>query len=369
MSTTENPTYFERTMRVILPLGICAALIWLAQYLSDALVPFCIALLAAYLMNPLAEQLEKVIKNRAVAVLGTLIIVVGFFAATMALTAPLITGEVAHMGRLLSEVMQNSELAERAAKHLPPDVWQAVKDVASRPEIQDLFKGGDALAMAKAVLAKVLPGVWGVMRGAAGLLAGLAGLVVVLLYTVFLMLDYRRVRENWVEIIPPAQRELVLAFAEDFQAAMSRYFRAQAAVAACVGILFAIGFSLIGLPLGILLGLFIGLLNMVPYLQLAGFVPAFFLGTVHALETGTGLWTVFGLIITVFAVVQLVQDAVLTPRIMGQATGLSPAVILLSLSIWGKLLGMLGMLIAIPMTCLLWAWYQRYVTQGAEPTT
>ncbi|MBU1003975.1 MAG: AI-2E family transporter [Proteobacteria bacterium] len=362
-----SPPYtLDRLTRIVLALGMTAALVWLARYLSDALVPFCIALLAAYLMNPLAERLERLVKNRAVAVLGTLLLVAAALAAALALTAPLISGEVAHMGRLLSEVLQNSELAERAAKHLPPDIWQALRDVASRPEIQDMFKGGDALAMAKAMAAKVLPGVWGVMRGAAGLLAGLTGLVVIMLYTVFLMLDYRRVRDNWTQIIPPAQRALVVDFAEDFQTAMGRYFRAQAVVAACVGLLFSLGFGLIGLPLGILLGLFIGLLNMVPYLQLAGFVPAFFLGAIHALETGTDLWTTLALILTVFAVVQLIQDAVLTPRIMGQATGLSPAVILLSLSVWGKLLGMLGLLIAIPLTCLLWAWYQRYLTQGDE---
>ncbi|MCP4199524.1 MAG: AI-2E family transporter, partial [Proteobacteria bacterium] len=66
-----------------------------------------------------------------------------------------------------------------------------------------------------------------------------------------------------------------------------------------------------------------------------------------------------------FAVVQIIQDTILVPRIMGKVTGLSPAVILLSLSIWGKLLGMLGLLIALPMTCLLWAYYQRLIKSVA----
>ena len=71
------------------------------------------------------------------------------------------------------------------------------------------------------------------------------------------------------------------------------------------------------------------------------------------------IWAMCGLTILVFAVVQAIQDSFLVPRIMGRVTGLSPAVILLSLSVWGKLLGLLGLLIALPMTCLLIAYYRR----------
>jgi predicted PurR-regulated permease PerM len=158
----------------------------------------------------------------------------------------------------------------------------------------------------------------------------------------------------------------VQSFFRDFKVGMQRYFRAQAAVAFIVGILFAIGFSVISLPLGILLGLFIGLLNMVPYLQIIGVIPAAVLATMHALESGISIWLSLGLTGLVFIVVQIIQDTILIPRIMGKVTGLSPAIILLSLSIWGKLLGMFGLLIALPMTCLLWAYYQRLIKPFAE---
>ena len=118
--------------------------------------------------------------------------------------------------------------------------------------------------------------------------------------------------------------------------------------------------------MAILLGLFIGLLNMVPYLQMIGIIPAVLLALVHALETGTNFWMVLGLTGLVFAVAQIVQDAFLVPKIMGDVTGLSPAAILLSLSIWGKLLGIFGLLIALPMTCLLLAYYQRLLATSQE---
>ena len=112
------------------------------------------------------------------------------------------------------------------------------------------------------------------------------------------------------------------------------------------------------------LGLFIGLLNMVPYLQLVGFIPTILLAVVKAADTGESFWMIMLSALIVFAVVQTIQDTILTPKIMGHVTGLNPAIILLSLSIWGSLLGILGMVIALPMTTLLITYYQRYVIKN-----
>jgi predicted PurR-regulated permease PerM len=117
----------------------------------------------------------------------------------------------------------------------------------------------------------------------------------------------------------------------------------------------------VGLPLGILLGLFVGLLNMVPYLQIIGLIPAALLALVHAIHAGVNIWLVLGLTGLVFVVVQIIQDVILVPRIMGKVTGLNPAMMMLSLSIWGKLLGLLGMIIALPVTCLLLVYYRRLI--------
>ena len=85
------------------------------------------------------------------------------------------------------------------------------------------------------------------------------------------------------------------------------------------------------------------------------------LAIVKSAETGQNFWMVLGMALVVFAVVQAIQDTILTPRIMGRVTGLNPALILLSLSVWGALLGLLGMVIALPMTSLLQTYYQRYI--------
>ena len=109
------------------------------------------------------------------------------------------------------------------------------------------------------------------------------------------------------------------------------------------------------------LGLFIGALNLVPYLQVIGFVPTIVLAMLKAADTGGNFWFILLAALIVFAVVQAIQDMVIVPRIMGKITGLNPAIILLSLSIWGSLMGMLGMIIALPLTTLMLSYYQRFI--------
>ena len=363
----DSKTYtFDRVVRIALTAGLLCGLVWLLGYLSDVLIPFAVALLLAYLINPLVLLVQKKVKNHTAAVFLSLILIAGLTSFLGTLVIPMLVGEIAQMGRVLSEVANNSALAERAAKFLPPDLWQALQDYAARKEVQDFFKSDSFWKIVQTATHKIMPGVWGLITGTTNLFLSLIGLSVIGLYLVFLLMDYQNVSEGWKDLLPAAFRDHITGFATEFEAAMSRYFRAQAAVAAIVGILFALGFWLIGLPMGILLGLFIGLLNMVPYLQLIGLIPAVLFAMVHAIETGTGVFVMLGLTGLVFVVVQIIQDALLTPKIMGKVTGLNPAMILLSLSIWGKLLGLFGLIIALPMTCLFLAYYRNLLASSAK---
>ena len=148
---------------------------------------------------------------------------------------------------------------------------------------------------------------------------------------------------------------------------MNRYFRGQSLIALCVGILLAIGFKIIDFPLAIILGLFIGLLNMIPYLQTIGIIPMVILSLLRSAESGENFWIIFGLSLLVLGIVQCIQDLYLTPRIMGKAMGLNPAIILLSLSIWGILLGFIGLIIALPLTTLCLSYYKRFILEEKEP--
>jgi predicted PurR-regulated permease PerM len=341
-------------------------MVWLLRYLSDVLIPFAIALLMAYLMNPLVVAVRKRFRHHAVAVFISLLLVGGVLSLLIWIAAPVIGKEFSHMGVVVSHVVNGSTFAERAGDLLPAHLWQTIREYAEKKEVQEFFTTENLLNIAHSAAQKLLPGVWGIIAGTATFVMGLVGLAIIGLYLIFLLLYYPKLSEGWKGLLPPAHRDSIAAFVYEFESAMGRYFRGQAAVASIVGALFATGFWIIGLPLGILLGLFIGVLNMVPYLQIIGLIPAFIMALFYALETGTELWVICGLTGAVFAAVQLIQDGILVPKIMGRVTGLNPAMILLSLSIWGKLLGLFGLLIGLPMTCLLLAYYRRFLATGGE---
>lgn len=363
----DDRTYtFDRVVRIVATTGVLVGLVWLAGYLSDVLIPFAVALLIAYLVNPLVVRIQKKIRNRSAAVFITLLLLLAAAVILAMVIIPLVASEVSHMSRIVSQIAENSKVAQRAADYLPNQLWQSIQEFFTRPEIRKFFDTEKMIGALRAGAEKILPGVWGLITGTASFLLGLLGLAVIGLYLVFLLLDYERIATGWKELIPTDYRDAVVGFVDDFEVAMSNYFRGQAAVAAICGVLFAVGFALIGLPLGILLGLFIGLLNMVPYLQIIGLIPAFLLALFHALETGASFWGILALTGLVFVAVQVIQDAFLVPKIMGKVTGLNPAMILLSLSIWGKLLGLLGLIIALPATYLLLVYYRRLI-YGPSP--
>ncbi len=365
----DKPYSFDRVFRIFAGLAIAGGAIWLINCLSDVLIPFAVAFLMAYLLNPLVCRLQNKIRNRSLAVFLTLGMVIIIISGAGWLIIPVIRQEISHTSYLLQRVAQDTDFSHRASQYLPSWLWNYVLEFAKGDKsrhIQALFGQSDIFALLQAVGKNVMPGVWKVIHGAASFFVGLAGILIVMIYLVFMLLDYQRLKDEWKDLIPPGWRGVILEFIRDSNDGMNRYFRAQALIAFIVGLLFAAGFELIGLPLGILLGLFIGLLNMVPYLQIIGLIPAGLLAMIGAIETGGSLWAGMGLTMLVFAVVQIVQDAFLTPRIMGKAMGLSPAMILLSISVWGKLMGLLGLIIALPMTCLLIAYYRRMVASADQ---
>jgi predicted PurR-regulated permease PerM len=369
--TSPRPYDFDRVVRALIAAGVIVAIVWLLRFLSDVLLPFAVAVLLAYLINPIVCFLERKLHSRTAA---TLVTVFGCLAAVMLLVAvllPRITRETSDFGRMVRQ-LRSEPTTTRSAVPLRERFSAYIES-----QHNELFKGFliklrqtlgeiDYGALAVEAGRRVAPGLWGLVSGVLSFLLGLAGLVIVLLYLIFVSIDYAHLSADWPTYLPPKHRDRIVAVIEEFSLAMSRYFRGQFIIASIVGVLFAIGFWLIGLRMGILLGLFIGALNMVPYLQAVGMVPAVMLGVVRAVEHDTSVFWSVVLVLLVFAIVQTLQDGLLTPWIMGKQTGLRPLWLLLSIFIWGKLLGFLGLVLAIPLTCLASAWYRRLVLGQKE---
>jgi predicted PurR-regulated permease PerM len=241
--------------------------------------------------------------------------------------------------------------------HIPTSLSEFIKQHFDQDFLSKYLSEENLTNLAK----NAVPKLWSILTESISVVFSILASFIILLYVVFILLDYESIAEGWIHLLPKKYRRFTTTLVNDVQTAMNRYFRGQAFVALCVGILFSIGFTIIDFPLAIGLGLFIGALNMVPYLQILGFIPTILLAILKSAETGQNFWIIMAAAVAVFAIVQLIQDSFIVPKVMGKITGLNPAIILLSLSVWGSLMGIMGMIIALPMTTLLLSYYQRFI--------
>lgn len=357
-SFQSKPYTFDRVVRMLLSLGFVVAFYFLLRRLSGVLIPFFVAVLVAYLINPLVEILQYKLrfKYRGLSVFVSLLLVFSIVYFLGIWLIPQFVGEMAKMVSLIQKYLVDSSISSV----LPKEVVVWVNDYVNNTNFSDVLNAQNVAES----LRKILGHTWNVFSGSVSFLFGVVSLLIILVYLVFLLIDFKQISEGWYKLVPPQFQEPVKHVFADLTSGMHIYFRAQGFIALIVGVLLAIGFKIIGLPMAIIVGLFIGMLNIVPYLQVVGFIPVALLSLLKAMETNQSFWHVILLAATVMAVVQLVQETVLVPKIMGRVYGLHPAIILLSLSIWGSLLGLLGMLIALPITTLLFSYYNRFVLKS-----
>ena len=208
-----------------------------------------------------------------------------------------------------------------------------------------------------------MPKLFSFVGQTANVIISIIASMITLLYMFFILLDYEYLTTNWIRIFPKKNRPFWSVLAKDVERELNNYIRGQGLVALCMGVMFCIGFSIMDFPMAIGLGILIGIMDLVPYLHTFALIPTAFLAMLKAADTGQSFWLIFGLAVGLFAVVQLITDMIVTPKIMGKAMGLNPAILLLSLSVWGALLGFIGLIIALPLTTLIIAYWQRYVTK------
>ena len=346
---------FDSFIRAVILGAIIIGVLMLLKRLSGVLLPFFLAWLIAYLIYPLVSffQHKLRLKNRIISIFCALLTLTVIGSVAFYLLVPPMIQEFLRVKDLLIEYFSTTH----TASNVPTTLSEFIRQNIDLHILEQMFSQENILDALKVTVPKL----WSLISESINLLFGFFTVFLILLYIVFILLDYESISEGWAHLMPKKYRKTVTGILNDVKDGMNRYFRGQALVALCVGILFSIGFLIIDFPLAIGLGLFIGALNMVPYLQIIGFVPTIMLAILKAADTGDNFWITIASAAAVFIVVQIIQDGYLVPRIMGKITGLNPAIILLSLSIWGSLMGMLGMIIALPLTTLMLSYYQRYI--------
>lgn len=346
---------FDSFIRAVILGAMIIGVLMLLKRLSGVLLPFFLAWLIAYLIYPLVSffQHKLRLKNRIISIFCALLTLSVIGSVAFYLLVPPMIQEFLRVKDLLIEYFSTTH----TASNVPTTLSEFIRQNIDLHILEQMFSQENILDALKVTVPKL----WSLISESINLLFGFFTVFLILLYIVFILLDYESISEGWAHLMPKKYRKTVTGILNDVKDGMNRYFRGQALVALCVGILFSIGFLIIDFPLAIGLGLFIGALNMVPYLQIIGFVPTIMLAILKAADTGDNFWIIIASAAAVFIVVQIIQDGYLVPRIMGKITGLNPAIILLSLSIWGSLMGMLGMIIALPLTTLMLSYYQRYI--------
>lgn len=364
-SKLDNTSNIHRStiIRGVVTLVVLVALYLLIRRLSGVLLPFLISFVVAYMLAPIVNFFQHTcrLKNRVLSVMVTILLVVGVLTGVVAAVVPAISRQATSLSQSVKTYVAQWD----GSQYFSPRVNEHIEQIIQSLDVKTLLQSEEV----QQGIQKFIPVLGDWISSGVNAILSLTVVFICLMYIIFLLIDYEKISTNWHKYIPERFRDSMVMLMGDLDRHMNAYFRGQALVAAIVGILFAIGFQIIGLPMGIGIGLIIGVLNLVPYMQALGIPPCILLGLIQSAESGRPVWVVMLCIAAVFIIVQTIQDMVLVPKIMGNVTGMGPAWILLSLSVWGALLGFVGMIIALPVTTLLISYYKRFVLHISDDMT
>lgn len=349
-------------------LAAIAGLFWLAgQFLrrfSNVFLPLAVAGIVAMVFRPYYDWLRTKLKLPT-----TLAIIALFLSALIPLTAlgwffgALVFDQVSQLVESFPTWWDRTRLRVAAQW---PEVVQflqnhplGVKIRTAMEANQDTLFDGLQVMGGKA---------WSAGRGVLRWGGALLGWAVAPVYLVFILtakVDPKRELTDYLPFLKEKTRKDVVFLITEFVNIVVAFFRGQLIIAFLQGVLFAIGFSIVGLQFGAILGLLLGFLNVIPYLgSIIGLSVALPLAY---FQQGGGPWTLLWVVV-VFAIVQLIEGYVLTPKIMGDRTGLHPMAIIVAVFFWGSALGgILGMILAIPLTAFLVVFWrlarERYIEE------
>lgn len=358
----EKEITFDRFVRILGIVLLVGGVLYTMNFLSSVLLPFFVAWLLAYLMYPIVKfvQYKLHVPTRALSIIVALVFVLAVIGGVFYLIIPPMIDQFEKLGDIVMQYVKqgtNGESFQAVVQQWLHDNRQAIEQVFKRKDVSDAIKSA-------------MPKLFSVLGQTANVILSIVASLITLLYMFFILLDYEYLSSSWIKIFPKKVRPFWQSLMKDVERELNSYIRGQSLVALIMGILFCIGFTIIDFPMAIGLGILIGIMDLVPYLHTFALIPTAFLALLKAADTGQNFWVILASAVAVFCIVQVIIDMVVTPKVMGKAMGLNPAILLLALSVWGTLLGFIGLIIALPLTTILIAYYQRYVTKdkAAEHT-
>lgn len=350
--TTQHFWNIDRIMKLLIGLAIAIILVILISYLSDVLLPFFAACFIAYILQPLVDLNRKITheKGRAISSIMTVLEVVAVAAGIIYLFMPHVIKELDVLNGIIHEVTSGKRPMPKEYVEVITWVENYIKPSDIKNQLSELHLGS--------IISKGTS----LLNESISVILDVLGWALTLIYVLFILIDYPQIVRGFKLIIPHKYRENAMIVVRDVQTNMDHYFRGQGLVALCAAVFYCIGFSIIGLPLAIPMGILVGILYMIPYFQYVTLIPVAIICAIYSLSGDISFLSLFGRSLLVYVVSQCICDYILTPHIMGKEMGMNAALILLSLSIWGSLLGIIGMIIALPVSSLIMAYYERYIS-------
>ncbi len=308
---------------------------WMLSVFYSLLLSLAVAGVLALVLHPIVEFLER--RLHLPHLLAVCLVLLAFFVATGGLLfflVPLVVSQAVQLMTVLPETLAN---------------WQAYFSFHF-PELAAIISnslesnGGEESQSTVPALEN--PG-----KTIMAYLGHLAAMAFMPLFLFFTLLSGKMLRGQVSELLSVFQKSTRLKslyFLDVFVEYVTAFFQGQLIIAVCMGTLYAVGFTLIGLEFGVLIGLVLGLLNIVPFLgSLIGLLVVLPMAYLQP-DGGVELLALAGL---VFAAVQLIESWLLTPKIMANRSGLHPALVVISLFFWGTALGgVIGLILAVPLT-------------------
>ena len=352
---------FDRIARMLV-LSVLILLIYVAvQAIWSVILPFLLAGIFAYVMMPLVRffQYTLRLRSRGLSVILTLLLLGAVVYLAVIFIIPSINAEIEKTLQVISGYSSGQDILTMI---LPRNIRNYLNGGLRWGNFPQQLSLEKILENVKLLLDQV----GGIINSTLSIFSWGLVFLIGFVYFVFILLDFENLGRGFISLFPKTLRPTIRTISMDLDRYMNNYFRGQALVAMSVGILLTIGFNIIGLPLATAMGIFIGILNFIPYMQALGIIPLGLASLLMAAQTGENAFVCMLLAYGVLMIVQIIQDMIIVPRIMGQTMGMRPSLILLVLSIWGYLLGFFGMLIALPITMFIYSLYMRYVLQDEE---
>ena len=352
---------FDRIARMLV-LSVLILLIYVAvQAIWSVILPFLLAGIFAYVMMPLVRffQYTLRLRSRGLSVILTLLLLGAVVYLAVIFIIPSINAEIEKTLQVISGYSSGQDILTMI---LPRNIRNYLNGGLRWGNFSQQLSLEKILENVKLLLDQV----GGIINSTLSIFSWGLVFLIGFVYFVFILLDFENLGRGFISLFPKTLRPTIRTISMDLDRYMNNYFRGQALVAMSVGILLSIGFNIIGLPLATAMGIFIGILNFIPYMQALGIIPLGLASLLMAAQTGENAFVCMLLAYGVLMIVQIIQDMIIVPRIMGQTMGMRPSLILLVLSIWGYLLGFFGMLIALPITMFIYSLYMRYGLQDEE---